>query len=90
MKKFTKRWAGEIRAWINDALTITPRDQRADLLATSFCSKLCSDLIEGDVEAFHFYALNQFELTRDICRSLGISLQTSLEKVASVLAPDWV
>ena len=82
VKKFAKKCAVEIPAWLNDAFAKAARDQRTDLLATAVCSELCSDLIEGGVDALHFYTLNRPELTRDICCSIGITPQASLEKVA--------
>ena len=82
VKKFARKCAVEIPVWLNDAFAKAARDQRTDLLAIAVCSELCSDLIEGGVDALHFYTLNRPELTRDICCSIGITPQASLEKVA--------
>lgn len=81
-RKFAQKCGAKIPTWLNDAFTKAERDGRHDLLATAVCSELCSDLIEGGVDALHFYTLNRPELTRDICFSLGIFPAAILENVA--------
>ena len=81
-RKFAQKCGAKIPTWLNDAFTKAERDGRHDLLATAVCSELCSDLIEGGVDALHFYTLNRPELTRDICFSLGIFPAATLENVA--------
>jgi len=43
---------------------------------------LCSDLMEGGVDALHFYTLNRPELTRDVCHALGVTPKIDLQNVA--------
>ena len=81
-RKFAQKCHANIPVWLDDAFTKAERDGRNDLLATAVCSELCSDLIEGGVDAMHFYTLNRPELTRDICFSLGIFPAATLENVA--------
>ena len=81
-RKFAQKCGAKIPTCLNDAFTKAERDGRHDLLATAVCSELCSDLIEGGVDALHFYTLNRPELTRDICFSLGIFPAATLENVA--------
>lgn len=81
-RKFAQKCGAKIPTWLNDAFTKAERDGCHDLLATAVCSELCSDLIEGGVDALHFYTLNRPELTRDICFSLGIFPAATLENVA--------
>ena len=81
-RKFAQKCGAKIPTWLNDAFTKAERDGRHDLLATAVCSELCSDLIEGGVDALHFYTLNRPELTRAICFSLGIFPAATLENVA--------
>ena len=81
-RKFAQKCGAKIPTWLNDAFAKAERDGRHDLLATAVCSELCSDLIEGGVDALHFYTLNRPELTRDICFSLGIFPAATLENVA--------
>lgn len=58
------------------------RDDREALLAIAHCSDLCTRLIEGGVSDLHFYTLNRPELTRDVCRALGVEAQTEMKRVA--------
>ena len=81
-RKFARKCGANIPAWLDDAFTKAERDGRNDLLTTAVCSELCSDLIDGGVDAIHFYTLNRPELTRDICFSLGIFPAKTLENVA--------
>ncbi|MEN8936079.1 MAG: methylenetetrahydrofolate reductase, partial [Planktotalea arctica] len=50
--------------------------------ATSICTELCTDLIEGGVDKMHFYTLNRPELTRDVCHALGVTPKLELQNVA--------
>jgi methylenetetrahydrofolate reductase (NADPH) len=43
---------------------------------------MCSELVSEGVENLHFYTLNRPELTRAVCRALGVTAQTSLSDVA--------
>ncbi|MGH1329773.1 MAG: methylenetetrahydrofolate reductase [NAD(P)H] [Paracoccaceae bacterium] len=81
-KNFAQRCGTSIPAWVSDAFEAAIRDDRHDLLATSMCTELCSELVEGGVEDLHFYTLNKPQLTRDVVHALGITPATSLEKVA--------
>ena len=39
-------------------------------------------LVDEGVDSLHFYTLNRPELTRDVCRALGVVPQSSLSNVA--------
>ncbi|TNF63278.1 MAG: methylenetetrahydrofolate reductase [NAD(P)H] [Rhodobacteraceae bacterium] len=81
-RRFAERCGTAIPAWLADAFETAQRDGRQDLLATAVCTELCSDLIEGGVDALHFYTLNRPELTRDVCHALGVVPQVRLRDVA--------
>ena len=81
-RNFAKRCGTEIPQWLNAAFETAERDGRCDLLATAICTELCSDLMEGGVDAFHFYTLNRPELTRDVCHALGVTPKIDLQNVA--------
>lgn len=81
-KNFAQRCGTSIPQWVSDSFEAAIRDDRHDLLATSICTELCSELVEGGVEDLHFYTLNKPQLTRDVVHALGITPATSLEKVA--------
>ena len=81
-RKFADRCGTHVPDWINQAFETALRDDRHDLLATALCTEMCSDLIDEGVENLHFYTLNRAELTRDVCRALGVTPQVSLSDVA--------
>ncbi len=82
VKAFAKRCGTGVPGWLDDAFTKATRDDRHDLLATSVCTELCTDLIEGGVEDLHFYTLNKPQLTREVIHALGLAPDIALEKVA--------
>ena len=81
-RRFAERCGTAIPAWLAEAFETAQRDGREDLLATAICTELCSDLIEGGVDALHFYTLNRPELTRDVCHALGVVPRVALRDVA--------
>ena len=81
-RRFAERCGTAIPAWLAEAFEAAQRDGREDLLATAICTELCSDLIEGGVDALHFYTLNRPELTRDVCHALGVVPRVALRDVA--------
>ena len=81
-KAFAQRCGAQIPHWMDAAFQTALRDDRSDLLSVALSTELCSDLIDGGVENFHFYTLNKPELTRDICAAIGVTPQTVLQKVA--------
>lgn len=81
-RRFAEGCGTKIPQWVIDAFEAAERDGRTELLATSLCTELCSDLIEGGVDKLHFYTLNKPELTRDVCHALGVTPQSRLENVA--------
>ncbi|MGR3571503.1 methylenetetrahydrofolate reductase [NAD(P)H] [Brevirhabdus sp.] len=80
--KFAAGCGAVIPAELHESFARAERDGRADLLSTSLCAEMCSDLIDGGVEELHFYTLNKPRLTRDVCHALGITPDVSLQKVA--------
>lgn len=81
-RNFAQRCGAVVPDWLDQAFEAALRDNRHDLLATALCTELCSDLVDEGVEALHFYTLNRAELTRDVCRALGVTPQATLEDVA--------
>jgi methylenetetrahydrofolate reductase (NADPH) len=81
-RKFAQRCGTQIPAWLDEAYRAAQRDDRTELLSTSLCTELCSELIDEGVDALHFYTLNRPELTRDVCRALGVTPQSTLSNVA--------
>jgi len=46
------------------------------------CTEMCSELCREGVENLHFYTLNRPELTRAVCRALGVTAQNIASDVA--------
>jgi methylenetetrahydrofolate reductase (NADPH) len=71
--KFSRACGASIPPWLAhlfDGLDEDP-DQRK-LIAASVAAEQCCRLRAHGVDEFHFYTLNRAELTRAICRLLGI------------------
>ncbi|MGC1496569.1 MAG: methylenetetrahydrofolate reductase [NAD(P)H] [Sulfitobacter sp.] len=81
-RKFADRCGAYIPDWVDQAFDAAVRDDRHDLLATAMCTELCSELVDEGVENLHFYTLNRADLTRDVCRALGVTPQVTLSDVA--------
>lgn len=81
-RKFADRCGAFVPDWVDQAFETALRDDRHDLLATALCTELCSDLIDEGVEDLHFYTLNRADLTRDVCRALGVTPRITLSDVA--------
>jgi len=82
IKGFSKRCGATLPDWMDSAFAKAKRDGVEDLLAISVATELCSDLMDEGVEDLHFYTLNRPELTRNICKALGIESVMDLRQVA--------
>ena len=81
-RRFAEKCRAKVPPWMPEAFERAERDGRGDLIATAFCSELCSELIEGGAPHLHFYTLNRPGLTRDVVHALGLAPAAPLEKVA--------
>lgn len=81
-RAFATRCGTPVPGWLDDAFAAALRDDRQDLLATALCTEMCSTLLDEGVEDLHFYTLNKAELTRNVCRALGVLPQGALRDVA--------
>ena len=81
-RAFATRCGTPVPSWLDEAFAAAQRDDRHDLLATALCTELCSTLIDEGVEDLHFYTLNRAQLTRDVCRALGVTPAVALSDVA--------
>ena len=79
-KKFAARREAQIPAWMDEIYCKASRDERSDLLSIALSTELCSQLIDGRVEALHFYTFSHLKLTRNICSALGVIGRTSIER----------
>ncbi|ARE39305.1 5,10-methylenetetrahydrofolate reductase [Rhodovulum sp. P5] len=82
VRKFAKNCGAHVPAWVDEAFEKAIRDDREGLLGKAMATELCTELMKGGVEDFHFYTLNKSYLTRDICHALGVQSAAQLEEVA--------
>ena len=79
---FAERCGAAIAPDLAQAFARAEREDRAALFALTHATELCDTLITEGVEQLHFYTLNRPDLTRDICRALGIVADANLQNVA--------
>jgi len=82
IRRFATNTGTTVPQWLDEAFDKAIRDGRQDLLATSLCTEMCTDLMAEGVDKMHFYTLNKPELTRDVCHALGVKPDLQLENVA--------
>lgn len=81
-KRFAARCGARVPARLDEAFRTAARDGRENLLALTHCTMLCDRLIAEGVENLHFYTLNRPDLTREVCRALGVAPAAELREVA--------
>ncbi len=81
-RRFAARCGATVPQWLDEAFTAARGEGREALLSTEICTGLCERLLREGVADLHFYTLNRPQLTRDVCRALGITADAGLEKVA--------
>ena len=82
VQKFAARCGAHIPEKLAAAFETAERDNRTELLATTVCTMLCTQLLEEGVDHLHFYTLNDPTLTRNVVHALGLAPEAALEKVA--------
>jgi len=71
--RFSDICGADIPRWLRKSLADRKHNQD-DLLAYGefIVTRLCEKLIEQGVDSFHFYTMNQYDPTANICRNLGL------------------
>ena len=78
VKRFADRCGTAVPAWMQDLfgdLDDAPEVRR--LVAATIAAEQCRRLAEFGITDFHFYTMNQPELTAAVCRILGVRPKTS-------------
>lgn len=72
--RFSDSCGADIPRWLRKSLADRQGNQD-DLLSygEAVVTRLCEKLIAQGVESFHFYTMNQYEPTANICRNLGLA-----------------
>ena len=74
IKSFAAKCGTEVPSWLDERFIGLDGDVAARKeIASDVATKLCQDLRSGGVKQFHFYTLNQADLTLEICRNLGVN-----------------
>jgi methylenetetrahydrofolate reductase (NADPH) len=82
VRRFAARCGASVPRWLDDAFATAARDGREELLSVALCTELCDTLLSEGVGDLHFYTLNRPQLTREVCRALGLGPELSLGQVA--------
>ena len=81
LQRFADRCGATIPGWVTKAFEgLDDNPETSAAVSVSLCLDLCRDLMEGGVDAFHFYTLNRSPLTEAVCRLLA--LQTEEKEAA--------
>ncbi len=73
MVRFAERCGARVPDALHDLFGKAQDRDTARLLAATICAEQCEDLVRrGGVEHLHFYTLNTAELTKSVCRALGV------------------
>ena len=81
IKSFAAKCGTEVPSWLDERFIGLDDDVAArKAIAADIATKLCQDLRSGGVKQFHFYTLNQADLTLEICRNLGVNREPGVCK----------
>lgn len=76
--EFSQICGARIPAWMYELFTeLDDAPEIRQMVSATVTAELCTRLIDQGVYEFHFYTLNRSELTRAICRILGIRSESS-------------
>ena len=84
VRKFSARCGASVPRWLADFFEgIDDDPETRKLVAAHVAGEQCRMLLAEGVQAFHFYTLNRPELSRAICRLLGIRPSAATPLVAA-------
>lgn len=76
MTRFAARCATTVPDWMHKAFENTQTPAETALLSTAIATEMCDELQDEGVAHFHFYTLNNPDLTYDICRGIGVPVNS--------------
>jgi len=76
MTRFAKMCAANVPAWMHKAFENASNQEETEILSTALATEMCDDLMNEGVQHLHFYTLNNPDLTYNICRGLGVSVNS--------------
>ena len=76
MTRFAKMCAATVPAWMHKAFENATTQEETEILSTALATEMCDDLMNEGVRHLHFYTLNNPDLTYNICRGLGVPVNS--------------
>ena len=76
MTRFAKMCQASVPAWMHKAFENADSQEETEILSTALATEMCDDLMNEGVQHLHFYTLNNPDLTYNICRGLGVSVNS--------------
>ncbi|MCF6303963.1 MAG: methylenetetrahydrofolate reductase [NAD(P)H] [Rhodobacteraceae bacterium] len=86
MVKFAARCATSVPDWMHQAFGNAQNTQESTILATAIAVEMCDELRDEGVGHFHFYTLNNPDLTYDICQGLGVPIKALSTQAGGLVA----
>ncbi len=73
LQRISARCGAQVPPWLEQLFAgLDQEPETGRLVGAHVTAGLCQELFREGVEAFHFYTLNRAELTRAVCRFLGV------------------
>jgi len=86
MVKFAARCGTTVPDWMHQAFCNAQNEAESSLLATAIAVEMCDELRNEGVAHFHFYTLNNPDLTYDICQGLGVPIKALSSAAGGLVA----
>ncbi len=86
MVKFAARCATTVPDWMHQAFGNAQTADESALLATAIAVEMCDELRDEGVGHFHFYTLNNPDLTYNICQGLGVPIKALSSAAGGLVA----
>jgi methylenetetrahydrofolate reductase (NADPH) len=84
VSRFSQRCGTDVPGWMHELFAdLDDAPEVRQLVAATVAAEQCRRLAEHGVTHFHFYTMNQPELTAAVCRILGIRAQPAVQQAAS-------
>ena len=76
MTRFAAMCKATVPDWMHKAFKNANSLEETGILSTALATELCDDLMNEGVQHLHFYTLNNPDLTYNICRGLGVPVNS--------------
>ena len=76
MTRFAALCQANVPDLLHKAFENANSPEETEILSTALATEMCDDLMQEGVQHLHFYTLNNPDLTYNICRGLGLSVNS--------------